>query len=145
MNSPIDSNKVQEESRVLESPRVSIVDDDDSVREAIRSLLRSVGLHADVFGSAEEFLKSDALKDTECLILDVRMQGMSGLELQARLVAANYKIPIIFITAHFSDKEARARALQSGAVDFLYKPFNEEELLKHVYAALEAGERDENR
>jgi FixJ family two-component response regulator len=144
MNSPIDSNKVQEESRVLESPRVSIVDDDDSVREAIRSLLRSVGLRADVFASAEEFLKSDALKDTACLILDIRMPGMSGLELQARLAAAHYKIPLIFITAHASDREARTRALQAGAVDVLYKPFNEEVLLKHVYAALRAGGGDDD-
>lgn len=100
-----------------------------------------MGIRADVFASGEEFLESDALKDSACLILDVRMKGMSGLELQARLAAANYKIPIIFITAHFSDKDARARALQAGAVDVLYKPFKEEVLLKHVYAALQ-GDRE---
>ena len=135
---------MQENSKALETARVSIVDDDESVREAIRGLLRSVGIRADVFASGEEFLKSDAAKDTACLILDVRMPGMSGLELQARLAAAGYKIPLIFITAHASDREARARALQAGAVDVLYKPFKEEVLLKHVYAALQTsgGGRD---
>ena len=130
---------MQEKSEALETPRVSIVDDDESVREAIRGLLRSLGVSADVFASAEEFLESDAAKNSACLILDVRMPGMSGLELQARLAAAGYKIPLIFITAHASDREARARALQAGAVDVLYKPFKEEVLLKHVYAALKAG------
>ena len=135
---------MQENSDALETPRVSVVDDDESVREAIRGLLKSVGIRADVFASAEEFLESDAAQDTACLILDVRMSGMSGLELQARLAAAGYKIPLIFISAHASDREARARALQGGAVDFLYKPFNEEVLLKHVYAALQTsgGGRD---
>ena len=138
MESVSNSNTVQANSRVTTS-LVSIVDDDDSVREAINSLLRSVGLRADVFGSAEEFLTSDAVKDTACLILDVRMPGMSGLELQSRLAGTDYKIPIIFITAHASDREARVRALRAGALDFLYKPFTEEVLLKHVYAALRAG------
>ena len=85
---------VQEKLGAFESPRVSIVDDDESVREAIKGLLRSIGLRADVFASAEAFLKSEALKDTACLILDVRMPGMSGLELQAQLVAYGYKIPL---------------------------------------------------
>jgi FixJ family two-component response regulator len=143
MNSSTQSNTVQDKSGALEIPHVSIVDDDESVREAIKSLLRSVGLRVDVFASAEEFLKSDALKDAGCLIVDLRMPGMSGLELQARLGAAQYKIPLIFITAHASDREARARALQAGAVDFLSKPFHEEVLLKHVYAALQSGAGDD--
>ena len=126
----------QETSETTKTARISIVDDDESVRDAIKSLLRSVGLRADVFASAEEFLKSDALENTACLILDVRMRGMSGLELQQQLATADYKIPLIFITAHASDREARTRALQAGAIDVLYKPFKEEELLKHVYAAL---------
>ena len=144
MNSLTERNKVQDSSAALQPSRVSIVDDDESVREAINSLLRSVGVRADVFSSAEEFLKSDALKDTAFLILDVRMPRMSGLELQAQLAADHYKIPIIFITAHASDREARTRALQAGAVDFLYKPFTEEVLLNHVYAALrmEGGDED---
>lgn len=128
----------QETSETTKTARISIVDDDESVRDAIKSLLRSVGLRADVFASAEEFLKSDALENTACLILDVRMRGMSGLELQQQLAKANYKIPLIFITAHASDREARTRALQAGAIDVLYKPFKEEVLLKHVYAALSA-------
>ena len=129
-----ESNTVQEKSAVFETPHVSIVDDDESVREAIKSLLRPVGLGAAVFASAEEFLKSDRVNNTGCLILDVRMPGMSGLELQEQLATAHYKIPIIFITAHVSDREARNRALQAGAVDFLSKPFSEETLLKDVYA-----------
>jgi FixJ family two-component response regulator len=129
-----ESNIVQEHSSVLKTPHISIVDDDESVREAIKSLLRSVGLGADVFASAEEFLKSDRVQDTACLILDVRMPGMSGLELQESLAAAHYKIPIIFITAHVSDREAGKRALQAGAIDFLSKPFSEDVLLKDVYA-----------
>lgn len=128
----------QETSETTKTARISIVDDDESVRDAIESLLRSVGLRADVFASAEEFLKSDALENTACLILDVRMRGMSGLELQQQLAKANYKIPLIFITAHASDREARTRALQAGAIDVLYKPFKEEILLKHVYTALSA-------
>jgi FixJ family two-component response regulator len=127
-----------------ETPRISIVDDDESVREAIRSLLRSVGLCADVFASAEEFLNSDAPENTACLILDIRMPRMSGLELQSRLVAGGYTIPLIFVTAHASDSEARERALQAGAIDVLFKPFKEEVLLKHVYAAIEAGGGDAN-
>ena len=122
-----------------EIPHVSVVDDDESIREAIKSLLRSVGLAANAFASAEDFLNSDYPRDTACLILDVRMPGMSGLELQQQLASVNCRIPIIFITAHGSDEEARARALQSGAVDFLLKPFSEEALLKDVYAALESG------
>ena len=137
MNSPRESNTVEDKSGAAQIPHVSIVDDDESVREAIESLLRSVGLGADVFASAEEFLKSDRLKDTDCLILDVRMPGMTGLELQERLGSIEYKIPIIFITAHVSDQEARDRALQAGAVDFLRKPFSEEILLKDVYAVTE--------
>ncbi len=122
-----------------EIPRVSIVDDDESVREALKSLLRSVGLGVDAFASAEEFLNSDYQHNAACLILDVRMSRMSGLELQQQLASDNCRIPIIFITAHAFDKEARARALQSGAVDFLYKPFSEEALLNDVYAALGSG------
>jgi len=129
----MNSNTVQEGA--VETPHISIVDDDESVREAIKSLLRSVGLGADVFASAEEFLTSGRLNDTACLIVDLRMPGMTGLELQELLAAAQYNIPIIFITAHVSDREARNRALHAGAVDFLSKPFSEETLLKDVYAA----------
>jgi len=117
-------------------PYVSIVDDDESVREAISNLLRSVGLTTEVFASAEAFLRSERLKNTTCLILDVRMPGMNGFELQELLGAAKYRIPIIFITAHANDLEARNRAMRAGAIDFLCKPFSEEILLKDVYAAI---------
>ena len=125
-----------QEATIPKTSRVSIVDDDESVREAINSLLRSVGLHAEVFASAEEFLSSGYQHNAECLILDVRMPAMSGLQLQEQLTCDNCDIPIIFITAHVSDTQARTRALQSGAVDFLIKPFSEEALLDDVYTAL---------
>lgn len=135
----IRSEKNKQEATNPKTPRVSIVDDDESVREAIRSLLRSVGFQAEVFASAEEFLSSDYQRNAECLILDVCMPGMSGLQLQERLASAKCDVPIIFITAHVSDIEARKRALRSGAVDFLIKPFSEEALLNDVYKALESG------
>jgi FixJ family two-component response regulator len=119
-------------------PRVSIVDDDESVREAINSLLRSVGFQAQVFASAEEFLNSGYQHEADCLILDVSMPGMNGLQLQEQLVSAECDIPIIFITAHVSDTQAKTRALQCGAVDFLIKPFSEEALLNDVYTALQS-------
>ena len=121
------------------TPRVSIVDDDESVREAIKSLLRSVGLTVEAFASGQEFLNSDYQHNTECLILDVRMPGMSGLQVHEQLICADCKIPVIFITAHLTDMESKTRALQSGAIDFLIKPFSEEALLNDVYKALGSG------
>ncbi|HKR12361.1 MAG TPA: response regulator [Pyrinomonadaceae bacterium] len=118
---------------------MSIVDDDESVREAIKSLLRSVGLAAEAFASGQEFLNSDYQHNTECLILDVRMPGMSGLQVHEKLICADCKIPVIFITAHLTDTDAKTRALQSGAIDFLIKPFSEEALLNDVYKALGSG------
>jgi FixJ family two-component response regulator len=117
-------------------PRISVVDDDESVRESIQSLLRSVGFTVKVFASAEEFLNSDHLGDTDCLILDVRMPAMNGIELHHHLVANHYEMPVIFITAYGSDEEVRSRALRDGAVDFLSKPLSEEALLNAVRAAL---------
>lgn len=134
-----DSN--QQDLKTSKTPRVSIVDDDESVREAISSLLRSIGLEAKVFASAEQFLNSDYQHNADCLILDVRMPGMTGLQLQEKLASAKCDIPIIFITAHVSDREAKARALRSGAVDFLIKPFKEDELLNDVYIALSKEQR----
>ena len=116
---------------------IAIVDDDESIREAIQSLLRSVGFRAKTFASAEQFLQSDQIETTACLILDVRMPGMSGLELQRRLMATQCRIPIVFVTAH-GDEEARSRALQEGAVEFLLKPFSEEALLNAIQVALPA-------
>ena len=130
------SENNKQEATTKKTPCVSIVDDDQSVREAIQSLLRSVGLAARVFASAEQFLNSNYQNDADCLILDVSMPGMSGLQLQEQLACAQCDIPIIFITAHVSNREARTRALQSGAVDFLIKPFSEDALLNDIDKAL---------
>ena len=116
-------------------PLISFVDDDDSIRESLGGLIRSVGFAVKAFASAEEFLTSDRLPDTDCLILDVRMPGMNGLELQRRLAASHMSIPVIFITAH-GDEETRVRALNGGAVDYLLKPFSEEALLNAINTAL---------
>jgi FixJ family two-component response regulator len=118
-------------------PLISVVDDDDSVRESLRGLIRSVGFAAAVFASAEEFLSSDDLRNTDCLILDVRMPGMNGLDLQRQLGATHSHIPVVFITAH-GDEEARSRALKDGAVDYLLKPFSEEALLNAIDVALKS-------
>lgn len=119
-------------------PLVSIVDDDESVRESLRGLIRSIGLRVETFASAQAFSTSEQLGKTDCLILDVRMPGKSGLELQRELAANQRDIPIIFITAHGSDEGVRARALRDGAVAFLSKPFSEDALLEAVNAALSA-------
>jgi FixJ family two-component response regulator len=120
----------------LKVPKVVvIVDDDESVRESLDALIKAVGLPAMAFASAEEFLNSGQEQNTACLISDIRMPGMSGLELQARLSKAGYKIPIIFITAHGEEK-VRMQALRAGAVEFLTKPFDDEALLDSVHAAL---------
>jgi FixJ family two-component response regulator len=114
---------------------IAVVDDDEAIREATESLLRAVGFRVVVYASAEDFLRSSHLQVTACLIVDVRMPGMSGLELQQQLATANYSMPIIFITAH-GDADTRARALRAGAVAFLDKPFSDEILLGAVQAAL---------
>jgi len=116
-------------------PLIAIVDDDDSLRNSLDDLLRSVGFRAQGFSSAEAFLHSHQVHETACLILDVRLPGMNGLELQRQIVAANWRIPIIFVTA-YADDDARARALAAGAVAFLYKPCREEDLLNAIEAAL---------
>ena len=115
---------------------ISIVDDDESVRDALKSLIDSMGFRAEVFASGEAFLNSPHISQTDCLIADVRMPGMSGLELQERLNAANSSIPIVFISAH-DDGEARARGLRAGAVDFLKKPFSEDSLVRAISACLD--------
>ena len=116
---------------------VAILDDDESMRTALQGLLRAVGLPAQAFASAEEFLVSGQQFKTACLIADIRMPGMSGLELQAKLNAERCKIPTIFITAH-GDTKMRMQALRAGAVEFLLKPFDDEVLLDSVRAALES-------
>ena len=116
---------------------VAIVDDDDLMRTALQGLLKSAGVLAKSFASAEEFLKSGHQHDTACLITDIRMPGMSGLELQAQLNADHCRIPTIFITAH-GDAKLRMQAMRAGAVEFLAKPFDDEALLESVRAALES-------
>ena len=117
------------------NPLIWIVDDDDALRSSLENLIRSVGWRVQCFSSAEGFLKSNRMHETGCLILDVRMRGMSGLELQRQMVVANSHAPIIFITA-YEDDDRRRQALEAGAVAFLHKPFYQEELLNAIDAAL---------
>ena len=120
--------------------RIAIVDDDASIREALKSLMRSVQLDVELSRSAEEFLASERLNDTACLILDVNLPGMSGFELQNRLNSERRDIPIIFITAH-ADEASRQRALKGGAIDFLSKPVRREPLFKAIQSAIEPTAR----
>ena len=115
---------------------IAIVDDDESVQSALQDLIEADGLSAKCFGSAEEFLESGLQHRTACLISDLRMPGMSGLELQARLKADGYKTPIIFLTAH-GDARVRIQAMREGAAEFLMKPFDDQVLLNRVRAALD--------
>ncbi len=117
------------------TPVVFIVDDDESVRVAVSSLVRSVGLKAFAFASAEDFLQARASARSACLVSDVQMPGMNGLELQKTLTAQNRSLPTIFITA-FPEAAVRARAEQGGAVAFLSKPFDADRLIHHIDAAL---------
>ncbi|HKH00677.1 MAG TPA: response regulator transcription factor [Bradyrhizobium sp.] len=116
---------------------VAIVDDDEAVRVALEGLLKSAGLPARAFESAEEFIESGQQFQVDCLITDIRMPGMSGLELQAKLNTEGCRIPIVFITAH-GDAKMRMQALRAGAVEFLAKPFDDDVLLESVHAALES-------
>lgn len=115
---------------------VFVVDDDASVREAIRSLLRSVGLQVEAFGTAADFLKNKSPDVAACLVLDIRLPGVSGLDFQAELAEADIHIPIIFITGH-GDIPMTVRAMKAGAVEFLTKPFRDQDLLDAVQIALE--------
>jgi FixJ family two-component response regulator len=115
---------------------IAVVDDDESYGAAVQRVLKSAGLTARSFSSAEDFLKSGQLHETACLIADICMPGMSGLDLQAKLNAENCPIPIIFITGH-GDEEMRLQAMRGGAVNFLAKPFDRAILLKSVRAALQ--------
>jgi FixJ family two-component response regulator len=114
---------------------ISIIDDDVSMRNATRRLVKSLGLNADTFASAEEFLESDRVNDTACVITDVQMPGLSGAELQRLLIAQGVNTPIIFITA-FPEESLRRRALDAGAVGFLSKPFDEGRLINCLKTAL---------
>lgn len=114
---------------------ISIVDDDESIRESTKGFVRSLGYEAAAFASAEEFLQSDSVDSTSCLITDVQMPGLSGIDLQRGLIAQGVQMPTIFITA-FPEEEARARAMNAGALGYLSKPFSEDSLLRCLSAAL---------
>lgn len=118
------------------APLVEVVDDDISVRESLESLIRSAGLEVQVFASAEEYLNVVHPRKVDLLILDVRLPGMSGIELHRHLLGRNYKVPVIFITAHASGDHARSEAASAWTVAYLTKPFSEDELLDAVHAAL---------
>jgi FixJ family two-component response regulator len=124
-----------------EAPIVFVVDDDESVREALRSLFRSVSLRVETFGSAAEFLRSELPDVASCLVLDVRLPGVSGLDFQAELAKASILIPVIFMTGH-GDIPMSVQAMKAGAVDFLTKPFRDQDMLDAVAAAIE---RDRSR
>jgi FixJ family two-component response regulator len=115
---------------------VAVVDDDFSVREALESLIRSVRIGVRVFASAEEFLNSAHPREADCLVLDVHLPGMTGIELHRHLLALNRNVPALFITAHSSDDRARSEARSEWTVAYLTKPFSEDELLDAVHAAL---------
>jgi FixJ family two-component response regulator len=121
-----------------ERPLLSVVDDDESVRESLPDLLRELGFAARAFSSAEEFLLSDCVKETRCLILDIAMPGMSGPELHQELKHRRQEIPIVFITAQ-RDEAIRARVLEQGAAGFLLKPFSDTALLAAVNTALQTN------
>ncbi|MFY9839771.1 MAG: response regulator [Xanthobacteraceae bacterium] len=121
---------------MLKAPLISIIDDDRSVREATKGLVRSLGYNAATFASAEEYLRSDCVSDSACLITDLSMPGMSGADLQDRLIADGRLVPMIFITA-YSDEKIRVRVLDAGAFGFLRKPFDDEHLIECLDKALE--------
>jgi|SRR5271166_1862522 len=118
------------------TPLISVVDDDISVRKSLDRLMRSVRLEVAVFASAEEFLNSENPRKADCLILDVRLPGMSGIELQRHLLASKFNVPVIFITAHASDDRARSEAASDWTVAYFTKPFSGDELLDAVDSAL---------
>jgi FixJ family two-component response regulator len=119
---------------------ISVVDDDESLRNSLANLIRSLGFRAQAFPSAEAFLAAGESRDTACVVLDVRMPGMSGFELQRHLADARWRVPVIFLTAHAEDGGARSRALEAGAVAFLYKPCREEDVIRALHAALSPRE-----
>jgi FixJ family two-component response regulator len=130
---------LREEFTAARNP-ISIVDDDESIRRTTTRLIESFGFRAAAFESADAFLRSGQLHDTSCLVVDVQMPGIDGLQLQSQLAAAGCRIPIIFITA-YDDKESRRRAMQAGAVAFLGKPFSDEQLLETIHSALRHEKR----
>jgi FixJ family two-component response regulator len=134
-----DYTKTYKEAQLADSRVISIIDDDASVREAIESLIRSLGYPVAGFASAEEYLQSDRITDSACVISDLHMPGMNGADLQDRLLADGYRIPIIFVTAFF-EEAVRDRVLEAGALGILRKPFAEETLINCLDRALNADQ-----
>ena len=120
---------------MVKRPLISVVDDDESIRESLPDLLKEFGFAARTFSSAQEFLISESLNETKCLILDVAMPGLSGPDLQRELARRRHEIPIVFITAH-RDETVRPRLIEQGAVDCLFKPFSDSDLLEALNSAL---------
>jgi FixJ family two-component response regulator len=127
--------------RVSNIPTISVVDDDEAIRDVISSIVRSLGLTVHAFVSAEDFLQSPHLSETSCLICDIQMPNMNGIELQRVLIAQGRLIPIIFITA-YPDEAVEARAMKAGAICFLSKPFDGREMIKYVAKAIEGTGTD---
>jgi FixJ family two-component response regulator len=130
-----------EDEQVQHAKIISIIDDDESMRCAVKSLVTSLGFDACTFASAEKFLQSPHLDDTSCLITDLQMPGLSGVELQKSLLAQGRRIPIIFMTA-FPEERMRARAIETGALGFLSKPFDSQTLINLIDKAVEAGRKN---
>jgi FixJ family two-component response regulator len=130
-----------EDQQLRTGPTISIVDDDESMRCAVKSLVTSLGFAACTFASAEEFLQSPRLDDTACLITDLQMPGLSGIELQKSLLAQDRHIPIIFMTA-FPEERMRTRAMQAGALGFLSKPFESQTLITLIDKAIETSRKN---
>jgi FixJ family two-component response regulator len=137
----LEAKFVELEAKLSKIPMIAIVDDDDSFRNATMSFIRSLGYAVVQFASADAFLKSNRLHDTDCLISDVQMPGMNWVELQGKLIAQGHHLPIIFLTA-FPEIKARAQALAAGATGFLAKPFNDEMLIRCLNEALVVGFRN---
>lgn len=134
-----DRNPADSKATIVQQvPVISIVDDDESVREATKSLVRSLGYSAVTFGSAEEFLGSSQLTRTACLITDVQMPGLSGVELQNRLIADGHRMPVIFVTA-FPDERLQAQVINSGAIGYLRKPLRDDRLIACIDAAMKTS------
>jgi FixJ family two-component response regulator len=130
-----------EDEQVQHARIISIIDDDESMRCAVKSLVTSLGFDACTFASAEKFLQSPHLDDTSCLITDLQMPGLSGVELQKSLLAQGRRIPIIFMTA-FPEERMRARAIETGALGFLSKPFDSQTLINLIDKAVETGRKN---
>jgi FixJ family two-component response regulator len=125
----------EKKADLSQAPMISIIDDDPSVREATDGLVRSLGYRAATFASADDYLQSDRVSDTSCVIADIQMPGLSGVELQSLLVARGNRTPMIFVTA-FPEERIRKKVLEAGAIGFLSKPFDEERLIEHLQTAL---------